>query len=59
MEKQMTFGNAELAKKMVSRFGEVQESVKTEIRYAADVESFIRKIEDARREAAKSTLVFG
>lgn len=59
MQKSATFGNAALAEKMVSRFGEAKESVKVEMKYAADVQSFVTKVATAHREAAKSKLVFG
>jgi hypothetical protein len=58
MEKPATFGNAELAKIMVNRFGEVQKSVKAEMTYAADVESFLKKVQEAHKQAATSELVF-
>jgi hypothetical protein len=59
MEKQSTFGNADLAKKMASQFGTSQESVKVDMRYAKEVQAFILKVEDAHNNAAKSKLVFG
>lgn len=59
MEKQVTFGNADLARKMVTRFGADSESVKVEMRYAKEVQKFIRKVDAAHRKAAKSKLVFG
>lgn len=59
MEKQTTFGNAELAKKIASQFGERCESVKVEMKYAKEVQHFIREIEEAHNKAAKSELVFG
>ena len=59
MEKQATFGNADLAKKMASRFGTSQESVQVEMRYAKEVQLFIRKVEEAHKKAAESKLVFG
>jgi hypothetical protein len=59
MEKQSTFGNADLAKKMASQFGTSQESVKVDMRYAKEVQTFIRKVEDAHNKAAESKLVFG
>lgn len=59
MEKPSTFGNAELAKKMASKFGTSQESVKVDMRYAKEVKVFISKVEDAHQKAAESELVFG
>ena len=59
MEKQATFGNADLAKKMASRFGMSSESVKVEMRYTKEVQTFIRKVEEAHQKASKSKLVFG
>jgi hypothetical protein len=59
MEKQSTFGNADLARKMADKFGTSQESVKVDMRYAKEVQAFIRKVEDAHKKAAKSKLVFG
>ena len=58
MVKQATYGNADLAKKMVSRFGNDQKAVKVEMRYAKEVEEFIRKVEKAHQRAATSKLVF-
>jgi hypothetical protein len=59
MEKQSTFGNADLARKMATQFGTNRESVKVDMRYAKEVQTFIRKVEEAHQKAAKSTLVFG
>lgn len=59
MERQPTFGNTELAKKMVSMFGTSQESVVVKMRFEEEVRIFIRKIEEAHQKAAKSKLVFG
>jgi hypothetical protein len=59
MEKQATFGNADLAKKMASRFGTSQKSVQVEMRYAKEVRLFIRKVEEAHQKAAGSKLIFG
>lgn len=59
MEKQATFGNTDLARKMASRFGTSSETVKVDMRYAKEVQSFIRKVEEAHQKAAESTLVFG
>lgn len=59
MEKHATFGNADLAKKMASQFGTSRQSVKVDMRYAKEVQRFIRKVEEAHQKAAKSTLVFG
>ncbi len=59
MEKQATFGNAELTKKMVSQFGQSCESVNVEMKYAKEVQIFIKKVEEAHQKAAQSVLVFG
>ncbi len=59
MEKPSTFGNADLARKMASKFGTGQKSVKVDMRYAKEVQTFIRKVEDAHKKAAESKLVFG
>jgi hypothetical protein len=58
MEKQATFGNVALAKKMAIQFG-TKKSVTVEMRYAKEAKSFIRKVEEAHRNAASSDLVFG
>lgn len=58
MKKQSTFGNTDLAKKMASKFGTSQDSVQVEMRYAREVLIFLRKVEEARKKAAKSKLVF-
>lgn len=59
MEKHSTFGNADLAKKMAKQFGTSHQSVKVDMRYTKEVQTFIRKVEEAHQKAAKSTLVFG
>ena len=59
MEKHATFGNADLARKMASQFGTSPQSVQVDMRYAKEVQNFIRKVEEAHQNAAKSTLVFG
>lgn len=59
MVKQSTFGNADLAKKVASRFGKGQKSVKVKMQYAKEVQRFIRKVEEAHKKAAKSKLSFG
>ena len=59
MKKQSTFGNTDLAKKMVSKFGISQDSVQVEMRYAKEVQIFLRKVEEAHKKAADSKLVFG
>ncbi len=59
MEKQATFGNADLARKMATQFGTSRETVKVDMRYAKEVQTFIRKVEDAHKKAAESTLTFG
>ena len=59
MEGQSTFGNANLAKKMASRFGTSQETVKVKMRYVREVQDFIRKVEEAHIKAEDSTLKFG
>lgn len=59
MEKQATFGNADLAKKIASQFGTNQDTVKVEMRYTKEVQAFLRKIDEAHEKAANSKLVFG
>jgi len=59
MTTQGTFGHADLAKKIASRFGTAQDTVKAEMRYTRVVQTFIRKIEEAHRKAARSNLKFG
>lgn len=58
MENQSTFGNADLAKKMALQFGS-RRVVRVDMRYNNEVQSFIRKIDEAHQKAATSTLVFG
>ena len=58
MEKHATFGNADLAKKMATQFGSGQ-AVKVDMRYTKEVQTFIRKVEEAHQKVANSTLVFG
>ena len=59
MGKQVTFGNADLAKKMVSRSGTGQESLQVKMRYAKEVRQFLQQVEEAQKKAAESKLVFG
>ena len=59
MEKTSAFDHAALAKKMVSKFGTSQESVKVDMRYSKEVQTFVCKVEDAHKKAAESKLVFG
>lgn len=60
MKKQGTFGNADLAKKIVSQFGTTREAVKVEMRYTKEVQAFIRKVDEAHKKAAESKLgLFG
>jgi len=59
MEKQATFGNADLAKKMAAQFGTGQESVQVEMRYNKEVRHFINEVEEAHKKAAESKLIFG
>ena len=59
MKKQGTFGNADLAKKIASQFGTTQETVKAEMRYTKEVQTFIRKVNEAHKKAAESKLKFG
>jgi hypothetical protein len=58
MEKHATFGNADLAEKMATRFGTSPKAVHVEMRYTKEVQTFIRKVEEAHQKAAKSALVF-
>lgn len=58
MKKQATFGNADLAKKIASKFGTKQDVVKVEMRYAKEVQTFLRKVEKAHNKAADSKLLF-
>lgn len=59
MKKQATFGNADLARTMAAQFGTSQETVKVKMRYAKEIETFIRKVEEAHQKAADSELAFG
>ncbi len=58
MKKTSTFGNAELAKKIISQFGTSQKSVKAKMRYNKEVQAFILRVEEAHKKAAKSELIF-
>lgn len=57
MAKSMSFGNPQIADKMAEKFGKGQE-LKVEMRYTPQVLEFIKKIETAHEEAAKSKLAF-
>ncbi|MBW2522057.1 MAG: hypothetical protein JRD64_05090 [Deltaproteobacteria bacterium] len=59
MNQQNTFGNADLAKKIASRSGTTQQTVKVKMRYNGVVQKFILKIAQAHKKAAVSTLRFG
>ena len=53
------FTSAEIAREMLRLFGdEAQEGIKVEMKYCKEVAEFVRKIEEAHRNAAKSKLVF-
>lgn len=54
-----TFGNVELAKKMLERFGDGSPPIKVELLYTKEVTAFIQKVEQAHQNAANSTLHFG
>lgn len=58
MVKQHTFGNADLARKMTSRFGTGGEALKVKMQYTKEVRSFISKIEEAHKKAAQSKIKF-
>ncbi len=59
MVKRSTFGNADLAQKMASKFGKSRETIKVRMRFAKEVKTFIRKVEEAHKKAAQSKLKFG
>lgn len=59
MKKQGTFGNADLAKKIASQFGKMQDAVGAKMRYTKVVQTFIHKVDEAHQKAAKSKLKFG
>lgn len=54
-----TFGNVDLARKMVERFGMAGPPIKVKLVYTEEVEAFIKKIDRAKKAAAKSSLRFG
>lgn len=59
MEKdRKTFGDAELARKMAERFGGDNKTISVELRHTEEVTAFVRKVEEARQQAATSDLVF-
>jgi hypothetical protein len=59
MTKHVTFGNARLSEKMVTRFGSSHNTVEAEMRYSKEVQDFVRKVESASKEAKNSKLIFG
>ena len=59
MEKQATFGKVDLAKKIASKFGTSDEAVKVEMRFTKEVQTFVRKVDEAHKKAAESKLSFG
>lgn len=54
-----TFGSPKIAREMARMFGEQAKTISVEMKYEEEVGSFVRKIEDAHRQAGKSKLVFG
>lgn len=59
MTKHITFGNAHLSAKMVTKFGRGHDTVKAEMRYSKEVQDFVRKVDSASKEAKNSKLIFG
>jgi len=59
MGKQASFGKADLAKKIACKFGTSEEAVKVEMRYTKEVQKFLRKVDEAHKQAADSKLLFG
>lgn len=58
MPKAKVFGSPDLAKAMKKAFGSKTKAFTLEIKYQREVGDFVRKIEDAHRQAAESKLVF-
>jgi hypothetical protein len=54
-----TFGNADLARKIVSKFGTTQGKINAKMRHTKEVRKFIFKVNNSHNEAADSTLKFG
>ena len=51
--------NKIFVKRLVARFGASGKPFKVKMRYTKEVLAFLRKIEEAHQQAAKSKLVFG
>ncbi|NOY68110.1 MAG: hypothetical protein GXP53_01265 [Deltaproteobacteria bacterium] len=55
---QALFTSGSIAQQVRKEFGDSVKSVDIKIKYERDIRSFIKKMEDARRQAAKSRLAF-
>ena len=58
MSKNKVLGSPDIAKAMEKEFGRKLGTFVVEIKYQKEVGDFVRKIEDAHKQAAKSKLVF-
>jgi hypothetical protein len=54
-----TFGSPEIAREMARMFGDQAKTISVEMKYEKEFGSFVRKIEDAHKQAGKSKLIFG
>lgn len=54
----LRFTSPEIAKEMAKLFGDKAKTVPVEIKFAQQAGVFVRKIENAHKQAAKSKLVF-
>ncbi len=50
---------SEMAEEVVRRFGTAQRDIRAKMRACDDVPRFIRNVENAHRQTARSTLRFG
>ncbi len=55
----VAYASPKIASVLVKQFGARASTVTVRMRGSKDVSRFIRKIEDAQKKAAKSTLRFG
>ena len=56
---QTKYASPEIAKEMAKAFGAEAKTVSVKIQHKKAVGDFVRKIEKAHKDAAKSKLVFG
>jgi hypothetical protein len=52
------FGCPELTQKMLEKFGDQAETIVVDMKYSLEIDAFLEMLQQAREDAAHSTLVF-